>query len=57
MSTTFVFARFEGFPFRHELLPILFRFTPPSNFLKFESGKMGVALVLNKDASVSAGGR
>ena len=52
-STTFVFARFEGVSFRHDLFPALFRLALPSHFLEFKSGKMGVPLVLDVNTSVS----
>ena len=45
--TTFVFTRFENFPFRHDFLPILLRLALPGDFLELERRKMGVALVLD----------
>jgi hypothetical protein len=45
--TTFVFARFENFPFRHDFLPVLLRLSLPGDFLELKRRKMGVALVLD----------
>ena len=53
-STTFVFAWFEDFPFRHDFLPILFRLTLPGDFLEFECSEMGVTIVLGGNTSVSS---
>ena len=54
ISTTFVFAWFEDFPFRHDFLPILFRLTLPGDFLEFECSEMGVTIVLGGNTSVSS---
>jgi len=47
MSTTFVFAWLEDFPFRHDLLPILSRLAPPGDLLEFERHEMGITFVLD----------
>jgi len=53
-STTFVFARFEDFSFRHDLLPNLLRLALPSYFLEFKRHEMSVPFVLDGNTSVSS---